>query len=123
MWIGFLMLQGRNADILFHRALWRSLNGWVTATAQTEDAVAIVDDREAQRVIKTWTPKLEVHGVLWAISRGVQEGRVESAQAYSGLCDQMLKAHEGDEFSALRRPIRPGGFFAWYQQACDDGEL
>lgn len=96
---------------------------WVAALAEVRSAVAIIDDRRARQVIRAHSPDLEVHGVLWAISRGVVEGRVTTPQAYSGLCDRMLSAHEGTDFGALRWPFSAGGYAEWYEAERRSGNL
>lgn len=83
---------------------------WVAALAQKYDAVAIIDDQAAQNVIKKHS-NIGVHGVLWAISRGVVEGRVSTPQAYNGLCDAMLADHGVGQ---LRWPFTSGGYPRWY---------
>lgn len=82
----------------------------MAALAQKYDAVAIIDDQAAQNVIKKHS-NIGVHGVLWAISRGVVEGRVSTPQAYNGLCDAMLADHGVGQ---LRWPFTSGGYPRWY---------
>lgn len=85
---------------------------WVAALAQKHDAVAIIDDQAAQSAIKHHST-IDVHGVLWAISRGVVEERVSTPQAYSGLCDAMLADHGVGQ---LRWPFTSGGYAHWYNK-------
>lgn len=85
---------------------------WVAALAQKHDAVAIIDDQAAQSVIKHHST-IDVHGVLWAISRGVVEERASTPQAYSGLCDAMLADHGVGQ---LRWPFTSGGYAHWYNK-------
>ncbi len=88
---------------------------WVAALAQVMGGVAIIDDAQARDVIKRYS-EVAVHGVLWAISRGVVEGRAPGPQAYSGLCDQMLGAHERAELGSLRWPFNKGGYVRWFER-------
>ena len=85
---------------------------WVAALAQKHDAVAIIDDQAARNVIKHHS-NINVHGVLWAISRGVVEERASTPQAYSGLCDAMLADHG---VGRLRWPFTSGGYVRWYNK-------
>lgn len=96
---------------------------WVAAVAESQNAVAIIDDQQARRVIQQHSQDLEVHGVLWAISRGVVEERVQDPQAYTGLCDQMLNAYRGNCFSELRWPFGVGGYPEWYAKERRRGSL
>ncbi|QPL05814.1 MULTISPECIES: hypothetical protein [Actinomyces] len=88
---------------------------WVAALAQMMGGVAIIDDRQAHAVIERYS-ELAVHGVLWAISRGVVEGRAPGPHAYSGLCDQMLGARERVEPGSLRWPFDMGGYVRWFER-------
>ena len=77
----------------------------VAAVSETSDMTAIIDDRKARAVGKKYG--LDVHGVLWAISRASVEGRVPSWAAHSGLCDQMLS-------TGINWPFDPGGYPRWF---------
>lgn len=79
-------------------------------------SVAVVDDGDARAVMRRNAEgRFEVHGVLWAIARGVVEERAVTPNAYSGLCDAMLRV-EHPRLQPLRWPFQPGGFPAWFQQ-------
>lgn len=115
-------------DILL-LAHWQKLMGvrdehnageaWVAALAQSLGGVAVVDDQKARKVIRRNKADLAVHGALWAISRGVVEGRAPGPQAYSGLCDQMLIASKNG-VGGLRWPFVPGGYPGWYDEHRDE---
>lgn len=97
---------------------------WAAAVAELRDAVAIIDDAKARQIIRKTAPDLKVAGVLWAISRGVKEGRAQTPQAYSGLCDQMLQAHtQHENLQPLRWPFQAGGYAAWYEKEEQKGHL
>jgi hypothetical protein len=92
--LGSDILSGHNAG-----------EAWVATVARKLGATAIIDDRSARSVVRR--QGVEVHGVLWAISRGVVEERVSTPNAYSGLCDAMLD-------TGIRWPFTKGGFPQWY---------
>lgn len=83
--------------------------------SRKEGAVAIIDDRDATKVVsKSDGPP--VHGVLWAISRGVIEGRKSSPSSYSGLVDAMLSVEPTQDLSPLRWPLQRGGYNSWFDK-------
>lgn len=82
------------------------------------ESVAVIDDSSAVTSIGKTGKRVSVHGVLWAISQGVVEGRVPSPNAYSGLVESMLSVKPRDGMGPLRWPrsLKQGGFAAWYTE-------
>ena len=109
--LGTDLVEGHNAGEAFVALI---------ASRETGSA-AIVDDRKAVEAINNEVARAETaesrlaHGVLWAISRGVIEGRASTPSAYSGLCDAMLRADQG-RLGVLRWPIQVGEYPSWFEQ-------
>jgi predicted nucleic acid-binding protein len=79
----------------------------VLAWAETYQATAIVDDKEARVVGQQH--KVDVHGSLWVISAAVRLGKT-TAHSASAFVDQLL-------ISGARYPFSLGGFQAWAEGA------
>lgn len=112
-------------DLHYFNKLLQALGGDVTSgydlgevyvvysSRRYKNSVAIIDDARARRVLRKNFSQVNAKGVLWAISQGVIEGRVEGPEAYRGLCDSLLRA-KVPEGGALRWPFELGGYAEWF---------
>lgn len=123
-----------DCDALTERDDFRELNAWcerlgtdlgeghnvgeafvALIASREEGAVAIIDDKDAKKVVsKSDGPP--VHGVQWAISRGVIEGRKPSPSSCSGLVDAMLAVEPTQDLSPLRWPLQRGDYNKWFDK-------
>ena len=78
----------------------------VCAWASIHDAIAVIDDRDARRVARTYG--VAVHGSLWVLAKGVEHGRASLAST-ANFVDR-LRA-EGARYA-----VQQGGFGTWCER-------